>query len=86
MIDDTDCRHIAEMFEQIHTQNLRDHEAANKHKHRTRRIVLLVIVVGSGLAFHKALEIPEFAAAAQSFDLIICALIEHAFNRVKPWD
>lgn len=82
MLTDDEMQHIATILE----ARMHDDVAARKAtraSHWKRRSAMVVVVLVMGYTTHKALEIPEISAAAQSFELILASMIDSIYSRVK---
>lgn len=77
-----DMQHIAVLIEARMHENAVAKVSA-KRTHWGRRISLVIVVLLTGYATHKVLEIPEVAAAAQSFELVLASMIDSIYSRVK---
>lgn len=82
MINEDDAQHIADLIEARMHQNAVS-KIVTRRVHWGRRISLVVVVLLTGYATHKVLEIPEVAAAAQSFELLLASMIDSIYARVK---
>lgn len=80
-MSEDDLQHVATILE------ARMHDAVQtrqqvKRSHWKRRTILVVVVLATGYATHYAIE-SGFAAAAQSFELVLASLIDSIYARVK---